>query len=216
MVHSGLADALFSPYGIVPDINIPVVAMVHDLQVLRLPSTLPWRHRRYWRRVARRLPRAARIITNSAATADDVAALTSVSGDRIISAHLAPSGVFCVSDSHCVDRVVRDLGLRQPYVLTVGSGTARKDAAAVARAVADLDDVALVTVGRTAVCDSAHHLGVLDDETLAIVMGERSPLPAPPGSRASVCRWSKPWPAAPRSSPPGLPPSKRSPAMPQS
>jgi glycosyltransferase involved in cell wall biosynthesis len=169
-LNAEAADVFFSPYGFVPEVPIPVVAMVHDLLVLRFPAALPWSHRRYWKRVAQALPRARRVITNSASTAADVAALTTVPRDQITVTHLAPAAVFAPAEPALARAFAIDLGLEKSYVLAIGTGTLRKELAPVAEALASLPDLELVTVGRTPRGIASRHLGVVDDETLSILM----------------------------------------------
>ena len=167
-------DALLSPTGVVPRTRLPVVAVVHDLVALTHPATLPWRHRRYWRRVARRLPQAARVVANSAATAADVCRLTGVPEARVTVAPLAPAAVFRPAAPDNVAAVERRLGLEPPYLLLVaGAGGRRKGLAIVGEALAGHDRVRLVVVGAGSVGSAAPPVratGWLPDPDLAALM----------------------------------------------
>lgn len=165
---------LLSPYGVVPRVGPPVVAVVHDLVALSHPETLRWHHRWYWRRVARRLHRAARVVVNSASTGADVCRWAGVAPERVSVALLAPAASFRPVDPAAVAEVETQLGLKRPYVVVVaGAGGARKGLATVGAAAAGIESLELVVVGATTAAPAGprvHHPGWLPDDQLAALM----------------------------------------------
>jgi glycosyltransferase involved in cell wall biosynthesis len=164
---------LLSPYGAVPRVGPPVVAVVHDVVALCHPETLRWHHRWYWRRVARRLPRAARVVANSAATAAEVCHRAGVTPERVVVAPLAPSPAFRPVDPAAVAEVGARLRLQLPYVVVVaGAGGVRKGLATLAAAAAGIEGLELVVVGATTAPAGPrlHQPGWLPDDQLAALM----------------------------------------------
>jgi glycosyltransferase involved in cell wall biosynthesis len=161
--------ALLSMYGVVPRTSTPVVAVVHDLVALDAPQTLPFLHRRYWRRVARRLPRARGIVCNSKATAARVRRLEGIASARVVAAPLAPAPVFVPSGEHLVRRTIADLGLQQPYILAVGALGPRKGLDTLIPA-ARHARVPVVVTGPGPTPTEAIGVGVVDDATLVALM----------------------------------------------
>lgn len=113
----------------------PVVVTVHDLIPFVFPDDYPW-VRRSRVPALRLLRRAAAVITPSVATARDVMRFGRVPEPRIA---VVPEGVapeFAPASDDAV-RSMRDaLGLRRPYVLTVGTFDPRKRIGVVAQALA--------------------------------------------------------------------------------
>lgn len=166
------ARVLLSPYGVVPR-RAPTVAIVHDLVALTHPATLAWHHRWYWRRVARRLPQALRVVVNSATTGEDVRRLARVTADRVAVAPLAPAAAFRPIEPRVVAEVEAHLGLRSPYVLVVaGGGGPRKGLVTLCAAAAGIETLDLVVVGLASAPAGARvrQPGWLDDEQLAALM----------------------------------------------
>lgn len=168
-LHHIRADLVLSLYGVVPRTTVPTVAIVHDLVVLDAPETLPWLHRRYWRRVARRLPQGHRIVCDSRATCDRVARLAGVESDRLVTAPLAPSPTFAPVDEETVRRVLAALGLQAPFVLAVGASGPRKGLDTLVPA-AERAGVPVVVTGPGPAPTGTRSLGVVTDAELAALM----------------------------------------------
>lgn len=106
-----------------------LVATIHDLGFLHVPRTFPrlfvWRSRILIRRTARR---AARIITGSALSRDDLVTTYGLAAARIalIPYGVAP-GYFAPRDPAETDRVLAQYGIRRPYILTVSRINPRKN-----------------------------------------------------------------------------------------
>jgi glycosyltransferase involved in cell wall biosynthesis len=162
-------NLLLSLYGIVPRVRVPVVAVVHDLVALDAPSTLPWLHRRYWRRVARRLPGAHRMVCDSRATADRVRGLPGIDDNLVSSTPLAPAAVFRPRDPSTVSRTLAGLGLDRPFVLGVGAAGPRKGLDTLIPA-ARHAGLPVVVTGPGPTPDGAIGVGVVDDATLVALM----------------------------------------------
>lgn len=166
-------EVLLSPYGVVPRVGPPVVAVVHDFVALCHPETLRWHHRWYWRRIARRLPRAARVVANSAATAADACRRAGVPPELVVVAPLAPGSAFRQVDPAAVAEVEARLRLQAPYVLVVaGAGGVRKGLATLTAAVAGIEGLDLVVVGAptTPAGPRVRQPGWLPDDHLAALM----------------------------------------------
>jgi glycosyltransferase involved in cell wall biosynthesis len=166
-------DVLLSPYGIVVKSRVPVVATVHDVVALTHGWTLPWHHRRYWTRIAGRLPLAAHVIASSAATVADIRSRVGVSEDRLTVVPLAPHAAFHPSGPTQVRRLQERLGLRPPYVVVVGSGTGRKGLDTLYTATSRIDGLEVASVSDDpppSAYPCVHSTGRLSDEDLAALM----------------------------------------------
>ena len=168
-------DALLSPYGAVPAGGAcPVVATLHDLAFLKDPRHIARRHAPYWRRVARRLPRAAAVLCVSEAVRQDAIALLEVPAERLWLAPSAAAPRFAPAPPDAVTRARRELSLDGPFVLVVASWEPRKNLEMLAAAMAGLD-IPLAVVGRpdrhcARRYPHVRQLGRLDDAQLAAVM----------------------------------------------
>ncbi|MBM3658830.1 MAG: glycosyltransferase family 4 protein, partial [Actinobacteria bacterium] len=155
------ADVLHAPSVAVPPRNrIPLVVTVHDAAPLMFPDTFTKRGRRFHElgfiATARR---ADAVIAPTAAAADEVAAHTGISRERITPIH---HGVdHTIASDEAVEAARRDLGIAdRPYVCWVGTLEPRKDVAVLVDAFARLverDDVPhrLVLVGPSGWLDGA-------------------------------------------------------------
>lgn len=134
-------DVLWGPEGILPRwAPVPTVATVHDLAALRFPGIKPAEHVRQVRtEIGPSVRRADRVITISAATADDIEREFGVGRERM---RIIPNGVdaeFAPGDREAARAAVRQRwGLEGSFVLHVGALEPRKgldvliDAAALA------------------------------------------------------------------------------------
>jgi glycosyltransferase involved in cell wall biosynthesis len=149
------------------------VLVLHDLAPLREPS---WYSRAYvaWQRalVPRLVRRALHVITVSAFSREEIVALLGTDPERIT---VIPNGVSEGFRPDADPEPARAaLGLERPYVLTVGSRTARKNVAALSQAAAALAEagVELVSAGgerpqfRGAAADGIRELGAVPDAVL--------------------------------------------------
>jgi glycosyltransferase involved in cell wall biosynthesis len=174
-------DVFFSPWGAVPARSpVPVVATLHDLAFLERPGTLPLRHRLYWNRVARRLPRADAVIAVSQATRAAALSRLPLDPSRVRVVPEAAAAAFRPAGAARVREARERHGLTGPFALAVGAFEPRKNlrtaVAATGLAARTLGaPLPLVVVGREAPgpVDGAPHarrLGPLGDEELAALM----------------------------------------------
>ena len=105
----------------------PLVATVHDLAFRHYPEAYPESGRRYHERSARIVAdEAARVLVPSEATARDLAELYGVDRGRVT---ITPLGVEVPAepDHAGAERLLRDLGVRGPFLLAVGTLEPRKN-----------------------------------------------------------------------------------------
>jgi len=105
----------------------PLVATVHDLAFRHYPEAYPASGRRYHERSARIVAdEAARVLVPSEATARDLAELYGVDRGRVT---ITPLGVEVPAepDHAGAERLLRDLGVRGPFLLAVGTLEPRKN-----------------------------------------------------------------------------------------
>ncbi len=144
-VRAAGLQALLCPANLAPVASRNAVVVIHDAAALRHPE---WYSRTYatWQRAV--LPliarRARRVITVSAFARAELAELLHVEADVV------PGGVGDrFTPAADPEPARRALGLRRPYVLTVGSLTGRKNLAALAPAAEALaaDGIEVVVAG---------------------------------------------------------------------
>ena len=105
----------------------PLVATVHDLAFRHYPEAYPASGRRYHERSARIVAdEAARVLVPSEATARDLAELYGVDRGRVT---ITPLGVEVPPepDHAGAQRLLRELGVRGPFLLAVGTLEPRKN-----------------------------------------------------------------------------------------
>ncbi|MFN7987408.1 MAG: glycosyltransferase family 1 protein [Thermoanaerobaculia bacterium] len=184
------AGVFFSPWGAVPPGNgTPVVATLHDLAFLSRPGTLPLRHRLYWNRVARRLPRAAAVLAVSEATRVQALARLPLDPSRVHVVPEAAAAAFRPADPGRAREVRSRHGLPERFALSVGAFEPRKNlglaVAATGRVAPEHGGpLAFVVVGREAAggvegAPHARRLGPLPDEELAALMSAASAVLVP-------------------------------------
>jgi len=129
----------------------PLVATVHDLAFRHYPDAYPAAGRRYHERSAQIVAdEAARVLVPSEATARDLAELYGVDRGRVT---ITPLGVEVPDepDHAGAGRLLRELGVRGPFLLAVGTLEPRKNLPrlldAFGEAAAALPDHWLVVVG---------------------------------------------------------------------
>jgi glycosyltransferase involved in cell wall biosynthesis len=145
------ADVVHAPsLAIPPASGRPLVVTVHDVVFLRIPEVMTPRGVRFHRRglaLARR--EATRVIVPSAFTRDELTQ-EGFSPDTI---ELAPFGVDppIARDDAEIDATVGRIGVKEPFVLTVGTVEPRKDMITIVHAVERLrqqhPDLTLVIAG---------------------------------------------------------------------
>lgn len=128
-----------------------LVATVHDLAPLRLPTLLPpGRSRWYWSRwMPLTIRRADRVIVPSSATRDDVVSGLGMLPSRVqVVPWGVPLDVSAPTSPAAVGAVRGRYGLRERYVLYVGTVDRRKDYRGLLEAMRSLDsDVSLAIAG---------------------------------------------------------------------
>jgi glycosyltransferase involved in cell wall biosynthesis len=152
---SGLLDDLdvvhATSAAVPPTQGRPLVATIHDLAFRHYPEAYPAAGRRYHERSARIVAdEAARVLVPSEATARDLAELYGVDRGRVT---ITPLGAEVPPDPDRAgaERLLRDLGVRGPFLLAVGTLEPRKNLPrlldAFGEAAAELADHWLVVVG---------------------------------------------------------------------
>ncbi|HQY32053.1 MAG TPA: glycosyltransferase family 1 protein, partial [Thermomicrobiales bacterium] len=141
-------DMLFVPSHVVPLIHPPSVVTIHDLGYLHEPAAHPARQRLMLDWTTRWNARSQHIIAISETTRRDLVERYSVPNDRItVVAHGVSSRFAPVSPDNS-QQIRSRYGLPETFVLALGTIQPRKNLVRLAKAVAELDGVALVTVGR--------------------------------------------------------------------
>jgi glycosyltransferase involved in cell wall biosynthesis len=119
--------------------GVPGVVTVHDLTLLRFPELGTAALRRHVRRSRDSVRRARLVIADSEATRDDLLALLDVPREKMRVVHLGCDPGFAVAPADEARRAVeRRFGIRQPYVLHVGTIEPRKNLERLVRAFAKL------------------------------------------------------------------------------
>ena len=122
-------DVLFVPaHSLPPILPRASVATIHDLGYLHFPDEHP-RTQRWLRRLSNRwsAARAGRVIAISRATRDDLVRYDRIRSGKITVVHHGLSPIFRPLDGPIVDAVRERLGLRDPYLLFVGTLQPRKN-----------------------------------------------------------------------------------------
>lgn len=135
-------DVFHTPIGAVPLLSVaPSVVTVHDLAFLKYPDQLP-QSRRTWLIGAVRMSarRAAKIITVSQATANDLQEWLNIPDDRIQAIPLATSGKVERVEGTSLDVFRMKWDIERPYVLAVGTLEPRKNLPTLLRAFAKIKD----------------------------------------------------------------------------
>jgi glycosyltransferase involved in cell wall biosynthesis len=120
-------DVFHCPFYATPLLKCPVVVTVHDLVPFLFPIYPWWKQKLVqagYRRAARR---AAHIVADSLATANDVERMLDVPRERISTVHLAadPDNFHpCIAAGE-LDGLQRKFGVRAPYVVVAGAGNWR-------------------------------------------------------------------------------------------
>lgn len=139
-------DVFWAPETLLPwRVPVPSVVTIHDLAALLFPGAKPLRVRVSYRTsIPHGVRRATRVMSVSNATAADAERLWGLAPDRVRVVAPGVDPVFGPADRVAArERVARDLGVRAPFVLAVGSLEPRKgldvliEAAALARARGD-------------------------------------------------------------------------------
>jgi glycosyltransferase involved in cell wall biosynthesis len=147
------ADLLHVPYWAGPlHARIPTVVTIHDLIPAILPAYSGGRlGKLYTRLVSRSARRAARVLTDSRASRQDILDHLGLEPERVETIYLAASAGFApVRDPTALDGVRAKYGLPPHYLLYLGGFDARKNVTAILRAYGhlEMEDVALVIAGR--------------------------------------------------------------------
>ena len=147
------ADLLHVPYWAGPlYARLPTVVTIHDLIPTVLPAYRGGRlGRLYTALVSRSARRAARVLTDSHASRQDILERLGLAPERVETIYLAAGAEFePVRDPDVLEAVRGQYGLPPRYMLYLGGFDARKNVGAILRAYSRLEiaDVALVIAGR--------------------------------------------------------------------
>ena len=140
------ADVLFSPgYSLPRASGRPSLVTIHDLSFEHLPGDFGFRERLRRRHLARRAARAAtRVLTDTRRTAADLRQRYGVPAERVAVVPLGVSPRFARARESAAAgkreqaRVLAELGVRQPYLLVLGSILPRRRLDLVLRALGRL------------------------------------------------------------------------------
>jgi glycosyltransferase involved in cell wall biosynthesis len=165
------ADLVHVPYWASPLFcRIPTVVTIHDLIPMLLPTYGGGMlGRLYTRLVSVSARRAARVLTDSNASRQDIIAHLGIPSHRVETIYLAADSHFePVYDPKVLGQVREKYALPARYLLYLGGFDVRKNVAAILRAYArlDLEDVRLVIAGKLPAQDTPfapHPLKIADD-----------------------------------------------------
>lgn len=131
MLRKHKADVFASPDGFLSLVTrIPQLAVMHDLNFEHYPADLPPAYSRYYRHFFPRFAkRAARIVTVSAFSKDDIVKRYGIPPDRIDVVHNGVSEVYTPLPAAEREAVRTKLTSGAPYLICVGSMHARKNVA---------------------------------------------------------------------------------------
>ncbi|MCA9834970.1 MAG: glycosyltransferase family 4 protein [Thermomicrobiales bacterium] len=135
-------NVVHCPIGAAPLLSVaPPVVTVHDLAFLKYPDQLPG-SRRNWLIGATRLSakRAAKIITVSHATANDLREWLDIPEEKVQAIPLATSGKVARVEGRGLDIFRMKWEIDRPYVLAVGTLEPRKNLPTLLRAFARIKD----------------------------------------------------------------------------
>jgi alpha-1,3-rhamnosyl/mannosyltransferase len=188
------ADVHWYPWNVIRPVprHGATVVTIHDIAPLALPDPrlLAWRKNLRWRLRFRRTARVATlIVADSAFTATEIRRMLGVGEDRIRVALLAADDFAIRSGERDADDLAR-LGVRAPFVLSVGAEEKRKNHGLLARAMRSVVETqraaTLVLAGprRHAIASSPdspwmHTLGFVSDADLAVLYRNAAALVMP-------------------------------------
>ncbi len=171
-VLAGGVEVFHSPdFALAPVLRARTVLTVHDLGFEIRPECAVPSLRRFLRRVVpRSAHRADRVLADSRATADDLIRLYGVPAERIEVVYSAADERFRPIAPEEAERLIADLAIPRPFILSVGTLEPRKNLARLIDAFSSLDlPHHLVIVGAR---------GWLFDETIAKLGHPRIVAPA--------------------------------------
>jgi glycosyltransferase involved in cell wall biosynthesis len=183
-LRSARCPLIYSPANLAPVISSRNVVVIHDAASLRHPEAYSRAYAVYHRAVLSALVRRARLlITVSSFSRGELVEVLGADPARI---KVVPEGV----DEHFADRVdpsaLRDHGLETPYVLVVGTASARKNIGVLERAARALRErgIEIVMAGSDRsylppVSIPIRRLGYVADEHLPALYGGASALAMP-------------------------------------
>jgi glycosyltransferase involved in cell wall biosynthesis len=147
------ADIAHVQYFIPPSSPCPVITTIHDVAFRRFPGLFPLKHRlllNWLIPIATR--HAAAVITGSESTRRDLIELLNVPAEKVTVTPYAADPIYQPMDPEEARRAVRSrLGVRAPYLLSVGVLQPRKNLPRLVRAynrIADTVPQRLVLVGK--------------------------------------------------------------------
>lgn len=121
-------DVLLVQYIAPPFGRTPIVNMVHDLAVIHFPQFFP--RREVWRQrllLPRAIRRAARVLTDSQYTREDVVRTYDIAPERVAVTHLGVSDHFRPVAGAELRAVLERYQITPPYILHVGNIQPRKN-----------------------------------------------------------------------------------------
>ena len=126
---AGRMDVFHGPNFILPPVRrARTVVTIHDVSFLRHPEFTEERNLRYLTaRIHDTAARADAVITDSRFSAGEIVALLGVPPERVHPIHLGIGDAFRPAPTQDVEQMRARLGLRRPYLLSVGTLEPRKN-----------------------------------------------------------------------------------------
>jgi len=131
-------------------LSCPQVFTLYDLSLLKMPQFHPKDRVAFFRFFfQKRFAEADHILTISEFMREEIFQHLSINPQKVTAIHLAPSKEFYPRSSYAVKSAMERYGLKQPFILAVGSIDPRKNLKLILRALALIkrSDLTLVIVG---------------------------------------------------------------------
>lgn len=148
-------DVFFSPDGYLSlGSSVPQIGVIHDLNFEHHPQDIPWQPRWYLRRFFPKFAKkAAKIVTVSQYSKQDICRTYSIPEDRVIVGWNGASDLFLPLDTRTISAVRAEHSNGKPYFIFVGALHPRKNVGRLLKAFrafcSDNAEIDLLIVGET-------------------------------------------------------------------